>query len=64
MKTKLPGLCPPFRPVKALAASVYLLAAVLLASCTTEADKADRTPADGTASANKSEVLPSRTILP
>ncbi|CAK7039823.1 MAG: hypothetical protein PARBA_01310 [Parabacteroides sp.] len=57
MKTKLQGLCPSFRPVKALAASVYLLAAVLLASCTTEADKADRTPADGTDSANKREVL-------
>ncbi len=57
MKTKLQGLCPSFRPVKAFAASVYLLAAVLLASCTTEADKADRTPADGTDSANKREVL-------
>ena len=56
MKTKLQGLCPPIRPVQALAASVYLLAAVLLASCTTEADKADRTT-DGTDSANKREVL-------
>ena len=57
MKTKLQGLCPSYRPVQAFAASVYLLAAVLLASCTTEADKADRTPADGTDGANKREVL-------
>ena len=57
MNTKLQGLCPSYRPVQAFAASVYLLAAVLLASCTTEADKADRTPADGTDSANKREVL-------
>ena len=57
MNTKLQGLCPSYRPVQAFAASVYLLAAVLLASCTTEADKADRTPADGTDSVNKREVL-------
>ena len=57
MKTKLQGLCPPFRPVQALAASVYLLAAVLFASCTTEADKYDRTHTDGTNSTDKREVL-------
>ncbi|CAK7001758.1 MAG: hypothetical protein PARBA_00057 [Parabacteroides sp.] len=57
MKTKLQGLCPPFRPVQALAASIYLLAVVLFTSCTTEADKADRTHTDGTDSANKREVL-------
>ncbi len=57
MKTKQQDLCPSYKPVQTLAASVYLLAAVLLASCTTEADKADRTPADGTDSANKREVL-------
>ena len=57
MKTKLQGLCPSFRPVQALAASVSLLAMVLFASCTTESDKADRTSTDGTGSANKREVL-------
>ena len=57
MKTKLQSLCPSIRPVQALAASIYLLAAVLLASCTSESDKSDRTPADGTGSANKREVL-------
>ena len=58
MNTKLQGLCPSCRPLQALAASAYLLAAVLLASsCTAESDKTDRTPADGTGSANKREVL-------
>ena len=58
MNTKLQGLCPSCRPLQALAASAYLLAAVLLASsCTAESDKTDRTPADGTDSANKREVL-------
>ena len=57
MRTKQQGLCPPYRPVKVLAASVYLLAAVLFTSCTTDADKADRTPTDGTNSKNKREVL-------
>ena len=58
MKTKLQGLCPSCRPLQALAASAYLLAAVLLASsCTAESDKTDRTPVDGTGSANKREVL-------
>ena len=57
MKTKQQGLCPPYRPVQAFAASVYLLAAVLFTSCTAEADKADRTLTDGTDSANKREVL-------
>ena len=57
MNTKLQGLCPLTRPVQALAASVYLLAAVLLASCTAESDKTDRTSTDGTGSANKREVL-------
>ncbi|CAK7052859.1 MAG: hypothetical protein PARBA_01861 [Parabacteroides sp.] len=57
MKTKLQGLCPSFRPVQALTASVSLLAMVLFASCTTESDKADRTSTDGTGSANKREVL-------
>ena len=56
MKTKLQGLCPPIRPVQALAASIYLLAAVLLASCTAEADKTDRST-EKTGSANKREVL-------
>ena len=56
MKTKLQGLCPPIRPVQALAASVYLLAAVLLASCTAEADKTDRST-EKTGSANRREVL-------
>ena len=45
MNTKLQGLCPSCRPLQALAASAYLLAAVLLASCTAESDKTDRTPA-------------------
>ena len=57
MKTKLQGLCPSIRPVQALAASVFLLAAVLLASCTAEADKTDRTSTGGADSANKREVL-------
>ncbi|WP_459188980.1 FISUMP domain-containing protein [Parabacteroides sp. APC149_11_2_Y6] len=58
MNTKLQGLCPSCRPLQALAASAYLLAAVLLASsCTAESDKTDRTPVDGTGSANKREVL-------
>ena len=58
MKTKQQGLCPACRPLQALAASAYLLAAVLLASsCTAESDKTDRTPVDGTGSANKREVL-------
>ncbi len=57
MKTELQDLCPSIRPVQALAASIYLLAAVLLASCTTEADKTDRTSTDGTDSVNKREVL-------
>ena len=43
--------------VQILAASIYLLVSVLLASCTTEADKADRTSTDGTDSANRREVL-------
>ena len=58
MNTKLQGLCPSCRPLQALAASAYLLAAVLLASsCTAESDKTDRTPVDGTGSTNKREVL-------
>ena len=57
MKTKLQGLCPSIRPVQALAASVYLLAAVLLASCTSESDKTDRTSTDEADSANRREVL-------
>ena len=57
MKTKQQGLCPLYRPAKALAASIYLLAAVLFTSCTTEADKADRTPAGETDNGNKREVL-------
>ena len=57
MNTKLQGLCPLTRPVQVLAAGVYLLAAVLLASCTAESDKTDRTSTDGTGSANKREVL-------
>ena len=54
---KLQGLCPSYRPVQVLAASVYMLAAVLLASCTAEADKTDRTSTGGTGSENKREVL-------
>ncbi|WP_459187805.1 fimbrial protein [Parabacteroides sp. APC149_11_2_Y6] len=57
MNTKLQGLCPSIRPVQALAASVYLLAAVLLASCTSESDKTNRTSTDEADSANKREVL-------
>ena len=57
MKTKLHGLCPSYRPVQALAASLYLLAAVLLASCTAESDKTDRTSTDEADSTNKREVL-------
>ena len=57
MKTKLQGLCPSIRPVQAFAASVYLLAAVLLASCTSESDKTDRTSTDEADSANRREVL-------
>ena len=57
MKTELQGLCPSIRPVQALATSIYLLAAVLLASCMAEADKTDRTTTGGTDSANKREVL-------
>ena len=57
MKTKLQGLCPSIRPVQTLAASVFFLTAVLLASCTTETDKANRTPTDGIDSANRREVL-------
>ncbi|WP_459186909.1 hypothetical protein ACGE0T_12165 [Parabacteroides sp. APC149_11_2_Y6] len=57
MKTELQDLCPSIRLVQALAASIYLLAAVLLASCTAEADKTDRTSTGGTDSANKREVL-------
>lgn len=57
MKTKLQGLSPSYRLVQVLATSVYLFASVLLASCTTESDKADRTSPDGTDSANKREVL-------
>ena len=57
MNTKLQGLCPSIRPVQALAASVYLLAAVLLASCTSESDKTDRTSTDEVDSTNKREVL-------
>ena len=57
MKTKLQGLCPSIRLVQALAASVYLLAAVLLASCTSESDKTDRTSTDESDSANRREVL-------
>ncbi|WP_459187109.1 hypothetical protein ACGE0T_13290 [Parabacteroides sp. APC149_11_2_Y6] len=56
MKTKLQGLCPSCRPVQALAASIYLLAAVLLASCTAESDKTDRSTEEAD-SANKREVL-------
>ena len=43
--------------VQILAASIYLLASMLLASCTAEADKTDRTSTGGTDSANKREVL-------
>ncbi len=57
MKTKLQGLCPSIRPVQALAASMYMLATVLLASCTAEADKTDRTSTGGAGSENKREVL-------
>ena len=57
MKTELQGLCPSIRPVQALAASIYLLAAVLLASCMAEADKTDRTTTGRTDSANRREVL-------
>ncbi|WP_459188045.1 fimbrial protein [Parabacteroides sp. APC149_11_2_Y6] len=57
MNTKLQGLCPSIRPVQALAASVYLLAAVLLASCTSESDKTNRTSTDEADSTNKREVL-------
>ena len=57
MKTKLQDLCPSYRPVQALAASVYLLAAVLLASCTAESDKTNRASEDGTGNANKREIL-------
>ena len=57
MKTELQGLCPSIRPVQTLAASVFFLTAVLLASCTTETDKANRTPTDGIDSANRREVL-------
>ena len=56
-KTKLQALRPSYRPAQALAASVYLLVAVLLASCTTEADKADRTSADEADNGNRREVL-------
>ncbi|CAK7046105.1 MAG: hypothetical protein PARBA_01580 [Parabacteroides sp.] len=51
-RTKLQNRSPFFKVVLALAASVYLLA-----TCTVEADKADRAPADGTDSGNKREVL-------
>ena len=57
MKTKLQGLSLSIRPAQILATSVYLFAAVLFTSCTTEADKADRTPTDGTDNANRREVL-------
>ena len=57
MKTKLQVLSPSIRLVRVLAASVYLLAAVLFASCTAEADKTDRTSAGETDSGNKREVL-------
>ncbi len=57
MKTTLQGLCPPIRPAQTLAASIYLLAAVLFTSCTTEADKADRTSVEETDSGNRREVL-------
>ncbi|WP_459189280.1 hypothetical protein ACGE0T_04160 [Parabacteroides sp. APC149_11_2_Y6] len=43
--------------LQVLAASIYLLAAVLLTSCTTELDKTDRIPTDGTGSANRREIL-------
>ena len=56
-KTKLQAPCPSYRPAQALAASVYLLIAVLFASCTTEADKADRTSADEADNGNRREVL-------
>ncbi len=56
MKTELQGLCPSIRPVQALAASIYLLAAVLFASCTAEVDKTDRST-EKAGSANKREVL-------
>ena len=51
-RTKLQNRSPFFKVVLALAASVYLLA-----TCTVEADKADRAPTDGTDSGNKREVL-------
>ena len=56
MKTELQGLCPSIRPVQALAASIYLLAAVLFVSCTAEVDKTDRST-EKAGSANKREVL-------
>ncbi|CAK7049056.1 MAG: hypothetical protein PARBA_01712 [Parabacteroides sp.] len=51
-RTKLQNQSSFFKMVLALAASVYLLA-----TCTVEADKADRAPTDGTDSGNKREVL-------
>lgn len=57
MKTKLQVLCLSTRSVQALAISIYLLATVLLASCTAESDKTDRTPTKETDSANRREVL-------
>ena len=54
MKTKLQSLCTSYGQVQVLAASVYLFAAILLASCTTEADKAERSEKD---MANRREVL-------
>ena len=57
MKTKLQGLCPSIRQLPVLAASVYLLAAVLFVSCTSESDKTDRTSKDEADSTNRREVL-------
>ena len=55
MKTKQQSLCSPYRLVQALVVSTYMLTAVLLVSCTSEVDKAERTSTGS--SGNKREVL-------